>query len=370
MFKYYPKHKKYIAEENYEMKRNNLFEFATGELSQDAFLCWCANWTNFKNETLFEMGRAFVERVSDIHDIRSVDIYRQYEKIDVLLIVNDAVAVIIEDKTFTSEHDNQIIRYKDILNKKMKNGELVIEHKKYNITDIKTIFLKTGNFYSYDEQIAQSEFVDKVINRKDMMEFVKGYVTYSEIVNDFYLRLVDLDNWYRNFEDLYQEKNYDEALKEHWGQYFCAKDIFGGKKMFGEFSNANIIIENGSSFGRPYTWIWLWGKKDWYWLGYRIDCDNQGYFISLRLYRNCKNAENESIILNQKKEMYDNMKYRFKELSETYGLKVKLGGNRSGYNESEIGKLYFYENDIGKLKDNLYDIAKELVLGCVPEETI
>lgn len=26
--------------------KNSIFEFATGELSQDAFICWCANWFN------------------------------------------------------------------------------------------------------------------------------------------------------------------------------------------------------------------------------------------------------------------------------------------------------------------------------------
>ena len=25
---------------------NNIFSFATGELSQDAFICWCLNWIN------------------------------------------------------------------------------------------------------------------------------------------------------------------------------------------------------------------------------------------------------------------------------------------------------------------------------------
>lgn len=25
---------------------NNLFSFATSELSQDAFICWCLNWIN------------------------------------------------------------------------------------------------------------------------------------------------------------------------------------------------------------------------------------------------------------------------------------------------------------------------------------
>ena len=161
----------------------------------------------------------------------------------------------------------------------------------------------------------------------------------------------------------YNQKNYDEAFKTYWGQYYCAKQIFGGNtKMIGEFSDKDIIIESGSSFGRPYAWIWLWGKKDWYWLGYRIDHDNNGYFISLRLYRECRNNEK---IYDQKKEMYENMKSRFDELYNAKGLEGKLGGNKVGYNESEIGKFYFHNNDVEELKKQLYNIAKELILSCV-----
>lgn len=29
-----------------EVIMNNIFSFATGELSQDAFICWCLNWIN------------------------------------------------------------------------------------------------------------------------------------------------------------------------------------------------------------------------------------------------------------------------------------------------------------------------------------
>ena len=182
------------------MKGNNLFEFATGELSQDAFLCWCANWVNFKEEKLYEMGRSFVQTISGVCNVEKVDIFRQYEKIDVLLIINNSVAVIIEDKTFTSEHDNQIVRYIDILKENMEDRKLIIKENEYAITEIKSIFLKTGNFYSHDEEIAQSMVVDMVIRREDMINFVKGFTECSEIVNDYYLHLIKLDKEYKEIE--------------------------------------------------------------------------------------------------------------------------------------------------------------------------
>lgn len=37
--------------------KNNLFSFATSELSQDAFICWCLNWINYPNEELYPMAK-------------------------------------------------------------------------------------------------------------------------------------------------------------------------------------------------------------------------------------------------------------------------------------------------------------------------
>lgn len=49
---------------------------------------------------------------------------------------------------------------------------------------------------------------------------------------------------------------------------------------------------------------------------------------------------------------------------------MEFGGNRSGYNESEIGKFYFDNNEMERIKNNLYSIADEMVATCVIEELI
>ncbi len=43
------------------MKKNNLFQYATSELSQDAFLAWSINWLNYKEEPLYEYGKAMLD---------------------------------------------------------------------------------------------------------------------------------------------------------------------------------------------------------------------------------------------------------------------------------------------------------------------
>ena len=36
---------------------NNIFDFATSELSQDAVICWCINWFNFKDSSLYPLAK-------------------------------------------------------------------------------------------------------------------------------------------------------------------------------------------------------------------------------------------------------------------------------------------------------------------------
>ena len=117
---------------------NNIFNFATNELSQDAFICWCLNWINMPvrddNESGRQFGSRFLSRllngVYDVSKVNRVYIFRQLLNIDVLVLVPALqVALIIEDKTSSQEHGNQINRYKYLLSK-------TFESNQYNGLDI------------------------------------------------------------------------------------------------------------------------------------------------------------------------------------------------------------------------------------------
>ena len=111
---------------------NNIFSFATGELSQDAFICWCLNWIN-EPDTIathryrqlgLELLAKLIDKPSNCNELLKVDIksidkvilVQQVLNIDVLAIIPQyKLAIIIEDKTSTSEHGNQISFYTDSL---------------------------------------------------------------------------------------------------------------------------------------------------------------------------------------------------------------------------------------------------------------
>ena len=117
---------------------NNIFNFATNELSQDAFICWCLNWINMPvrddNESGRQFGARFLSRLLngayDVSSVNQIYIFRQLLNIDVLVLVPELqVALIIEDKTSSQEHGNQINRYKYLLSK-------TFESNQYNGLDI------------------------------------------------------------------------------------------------------------------------------------------------------------------------------------------------------------------------------------------
>ena len=117
---------------------NNIFNFATNELSQDAFICWCLNWINMPvrddNASGRQFGARFLSRLLneayDVSGVNQIYIFRQLLNIDVLVLVPELqVALIIEDKTSSQEHGNQINRYKYLLSK-------TFESNQYNGLDI------------------------------------------------------------------------------------------------------------------------------------------------------------------------------------------------------------------------------------------
>lgn len=104
----------------------NLFSYATSELSQDACICWLAAWADPKwkdaDPALHQAGRDFIASMIrkskqdyDSASIKTVDVSRQVKFLDVLIEVNkelaNRLAVLVEDKTHTSNHSDQLNRY-------------------------------------------------------------------------------------------------------------------------------------------------------------------------------------------------------------------------------------------------------------------
>lgn len=110
---------------------NNLFNYATSELSQDAFLCWLLSYAQNKDYNgddaklkkcaqslikVFLLGqKGIFEKDLIEEDLIVKKIEKQWKYIDVLVTLESDKKIIIEDKTYTTDHDNQLQRYiKDV----------------------------------------------------------------------------------------------------------------------------------------------------------------------------------------------------------------------------------------------------------------
>lgn len=151
------------------MTRPNLFDFATSELSQDAFLCWLLSWADpsqrDEDPSLHKAAIGFLHALFDRaghqcpEAITKVDVKQQYQNIDILAVLNDAVPLLIEDKTHTKNHSGQLARYREI-----------VKQAYPDIADFPAIYLKTGDQSSYSEIEAAGY---GVFRRTDLLEVLQ-----------------------------------------------------------------------------------------------------------------------------------------------------------------------------------------------------
>lgn len=349
--------------------KNNIFRYATKELSQDAFLCWLANWYNC-DSPLKSLSKEFVTLImsrAGVHDfeLKSIAILRQYNHIDVLLIINERTGVVIEDKTFTTEHGNQISRYAA----QILAEPIVADNATYNLTDVVCVYFKTAEYIQADDAICRNNEIVK-LTRGDMLSLIKPYIEKSEILLDYYENLKDLDDAYAETEKEYLSYNYNEALRYSYMQWRYLKESFSEENEEGilelprdmSLPQGQDPVEQGTSFGTPYTWYWFLEfsknveKEELLsrgrYLGYRIDTDNEGTFISLRMY--CRYDKKDEDAKNLQRETCLRLRQYIPALIREHCPQAKKHSIR--YNESsktanyecEIFKCYFNENVFDK----------------------
>lgn len=144
----------------------NLFKYATSELSQDAFICWLLAWANpaLKDEdsSLHKTGTKLAKTLLNLNpekerpeSIESIEIIRQSSKVDILCRINGKYAILIEDKTNTKHHSNQLAKYY----KKLKL--------EYSEELIHPIYFKTGDQSCY-KKVRENGY--SVFERADFIE--------------------------------------------------------------------------------------------------------------------------------------------------------------------------------------------------------
>ncbi len=195
-----------------EIKEPNIFKYATSELSQDAFLCWLIE--NAKNEyketELHKFAKLFVSELLDnkISEFEIKNIEKQDKKIDVFIDLEDdkgnKIGVIIEDKTSSYLHDDQILRY--VENKKKE------DYNKIYVVYFKSRFMskqeeKDLDKYNEERNKDNSNYIFNIFNNDKINIF------FNENGKGIHYLL---DQWIYNFDQNYKEiQNTIEYIKNN-----------------------------------------------------------------------------------------------------------------------------------------------------------
>ncbi len=163
------------------MNKPNLFSFATSELSQDALICWLLEWAspNLKefdddlhNCSINLISSFFEKHGKDVPKIiEQVEVRKQDHNIDVLCVINNIYPILIEDKTGTINHSNQLARYL----KEVKN-------RKFNEKNIIPIYFKTEDQDNYSD-ILKNRYQPYL--REDFLKVLNTYKGKNSILIDY-----------------------------------------------------------------------------------------------------------------------------------------------------------------------------------------
>ncbi|MDE0272304.1 MAG: PD-(D/E)XK nuclease family protein [Gammaproteobacteria bacterium] len=175
----------------------NLFDYATKELSQDAVICWLIAWAGAETngdpvrEELRLCGRTFVEALFskwdgykvELGDSVRTEVLRQERNVDILARANGEHVLLIEDKTGTGAHNNQLERYLT----------MVVEGNtgfgSVDLGNLYPIYCKTGNHSLWERQFAERRSY-KIFDRSDFLSVLETYTGTNQILTEFrqYLR--------------------------------------------------------------------------------------------------------------------------------------------------------------------------------------
>jgi len=267
------------------MQKPNIFKYATSELSQDAIICYILEWAKIENkkqnEQLHNLAINFMnslfEKFSDIIKplkYEKIDIKKQYENIDILCIINDKYSIIIEDKTNTKNHSNQLKRYFD----KVKVN--------FSDTEILPIYFKTGDQSNY-KNVEDNNY--KLYLREDLLKILRLFKTNNDIIENYTNYLQDIDDSIKSYKILPISKWHYNS----WKGFFI--------ELRKKLNDGNWDYVSNARGGFLGFW-WNWNNNDKYHIYLQIDHSLQK--ITFKLYTKTE-AKIEKSIINTWKKLID-----------------------------------------------------------------
>lgn len=296
-----------------KISNNNIFKYATKELSQDAFIAWIVSFAQKSSEeyesdrekhywnkaqillNLFVSG-CIPDKESNKKEYKVTDeVQLQKNKIDVFIqleekYTKEKYVVIVEDKVNSKMHDNQINRYIDEVKEDFSDCNIrVVYYKTGIITDLEDLELKkiskeqkvdifkitttemlkilepadkTEQYEAYDLLNMYTGYINFIHNRREEVNAIvksdnKIFSDYDSIYGDGINILSTEEGQWEFFSNVFDFRNpkveENNELKEEFDKWRNKNPDFN------DFSTLYIdYMDNGSSSGSPYMQYAFW----------------------------------------------------------------------------------------------------------------
>lgn len=245
------------------MDRPNVFKYAKKELSQDAVVCWLLACLDSELPQYREVGLQFIrflfdKDTIDANDVRLADgPYTQYHRMDVYAVVSvrdRLYPIIVEDKTNTYLHNNQMKEYCEKVAQRMfpKDGCAILY-----------VYYKTGHPSGWQKkdflkevEKARSAVQDiaalqtKEIYLEDMISFLSKIRRDTDVLlEDYYETLKDAadrrkfvrDNLFTNTEGCEKALSNEDGCNE-------MASVLLMERIFGESCKINYSHQEWASY--------------------------------------------------------------------------------------------------------------------------
>jgi hypothetical protein len=220
----------------------SLFSYATKELSQDAFFCWVLEWAwcKYDGSQMNKVAKKFIKEIinDDVVIEKKPFIVRQYKNIDFYIRINERITILFEDKTKTEMHDDQLIKYKEII----KN--------EYPQDSIFCIYLKTDLVFPNEkDKIEEAEYqvfdifkIKNILNENIDNDIYKDYFKFINDNAKKYENVISLkfDKWEQN-----EWKGFCCKLLQDTNEY-CSSGIWQGREFWLMFSESRWLYSDVS----------------------------------------------------------------------------------------------------------------------------
>lgn len=363
------------------IKKPNLFKFATSELSQDAFFCWLLSWLEEESENneelkkvAFQFLQVLTENKLKLETGRTdgqIKVYRQKKNIDIIIeLLSYNRVIIIEDKL--NGYDSQIkqLNYRDVILKDDKENLT----KRYTNDQILSIYIKTGIIDSRDNKLERKPIEATLIDLDIIHNILNEHHSDNSIFSDFKDYIKEKIHLRKEIsKKLFQDDLFDD-LGTHLGQSLFFKKFIDHNvsPILGD----HCFIKHGTSTGgQKWTECWItkhgsnnsWPTTDS--IFYRLELRKYGEksipYLSMRQYYP-ELEKNDPEDLKQKKKRYLKLKENFNQQADKLDFQNKLKKPRYTsykYYGSDFGAFNFKNGEVDLLVflNKLADLHKRLL---------